>query len=305
VLFLEFQAGAGGLTHAVAAAGVPVLPPDEFTAGGVDFASRQDLENLRARLRRLRADGHCLVLHLAPPCATFSMARNRARRTQLRSRAHPAGLPRIINTDSRARLKEANRIAKESFSLAAWAHGELDAVVTLENPQSSYIWQFVDQSPLELGSFEDRTFSQCRYGTAYRKDTRLRIWGAGFHGMNLRCTSDGTRFSCGRTVAEGHAILGFGGESTAAAAAYPRGVCEAWAQCIASLARAPTAADRVVMTGEGRVHRHIDRGSVDPSRAETRKLEDLACRAGMRNPHRVIADWPHLARAMDPVYRAL
>jgi hypothetical protein len=50
-------------------------------------------------------------------------------------------------------VAEANTVAVESFALAAWAHGELKAVVTLENPRASYIWQFAEQSTVELDNF--------------------------------------------------------------------------------------------------------------------------------------------------------
>ena len=124
VLFLEFQAGEGRLTQAVAAAGVAALPPDELESGGVNFTSRAELKALRVRLKKLREEGHHLIVHLAPPCATFSLARNRAKRTQLRSSARPGGLPRLGEA-ARARVAEANIVALESFALAAWAHGEL------------------------------------------------------------------------------------------------------------------------------------------------------------------------------------
>ena len=140
VLFLEFQAGEGGLTRAVAAAGVAVLPPDEVESGGANFASQSDMGALRSKLKTLSDEGHQLVIHLAPPCSTFSLARNRAKRTQLRSCAHPGGLPGLIDAAARARVAEANVVALASFALAAWAHGELRALVTLENPHSSYIW---------------------------------------------------------------------------------------------------------------------------------------------------------------------
>ena len=304
VLFLEFQAGEGGLTQAVAAAGVAVEPPDELASGGFDFSVAADMIRLRAKLARLRAAGRRLIVHLAPPCATFSAARNRSTRTQMRSSRFPAGLP-SLGADARRRAEEANAIALACFSLAAWAHGELGAVVSLENPRSSYIWPFADQSDVEQGEWEDRSFSQCMYGTPYKKETRLRIWGPGFVGMDKRCNAAGTHFACGRTVAEGHTKLGFGGASTAAAAAYPPGVCAAWAQSIARLAGAFDPEDRVVTTRDGKVRRHVDRGLVADSGKETRRHEDLACQAGMRNPWSVVERWPELAKAMSPVYLAL
>ena len=62
---------------------------------------------------------------------------------------------------------------------------------------------------------------------------------------------------------------------------------------------------RVQVVATGTVHRHVDRGATDPSEAERRKAEDVACNAGMRNPAAVTERWPEIGEAMAPVYRAL
>ena len=74
---------------------------------------------MRAKLTQLRAAGHQLVLHFAPPCATFRAARNRSARTRVRSREFPGGLPNLAEATAHARLSEANAIALETFALAS------------------------------------------------------------------------------------------------------------------------------------------------------------------------------------------
>ena len=82
-LFAEFFAGGGELTRAVRTQGVPTMPPDDLATGGVDFDDVDQVAALRKELRAAAASQH-LVVHLAPQCATFSRARDRAARTRLR-----------------------------------------------------------------------------------------------------------------------------------------------------------------------------------------------------------------------------
>ena len=44
---LVLVAGSGGLSRAVAAAGIPILPPNEFDSGGTDFRNKRSSEGLK------------------------------------------------------------------------------------------------------------------------------------------------------------------------------------------------------------------------------------------------------------------
>ena len=137
-IFCEFFAGKGVLSREVARLGVKVLPPDEVTEGGTDFGSKTQVEKLKEKLKELAEETAQLIIHLAPPCATFSRARDRSAKTRLRSNAWPEGLP-----GKQGRTRHPNLLAKRAFDLANWAADELNAWVTLENPRRSYIWQYV------------------------------------------------------------------------------------------------------------------------------------------------------------------
>ena len=152
LLFLEIFAGEAGLTEAVRNAGVRTLPPNEFAFGGTDFTSDRAVESLKSQLVELRQAGNCLAIHLAPTCSSFSHARDRARRTRVRSSRFPGGLPHLLRRGSAARkaILYANKVAYEAFALAAWARGTLQAVVSNENLDRSYLWPFADNSDLEL-----------------------------------------------------------------------------------------------------------------------------------------------------------
>ena len=102
------------------------------------------------------AQGKQVAVHLAPPCSTFSRARDRSKRTRLRSSTLPRGLD---PQEDRTRI--GNEIADRAFELAHWAADELGALVTLENPQSSYIWAACGAGG---DGFVDIVYSPCRFG---------------------------------------------------------------------------------------------------------------------------------------------
>ena len=97
-VFLELFAEDGVLTEAVAKV-MAVEPPQDFDTGGVDFSDLVAVKSLLWRRWKDLADsGTSLFFHVAPPCASFSRARDRAWRTRLRTPAQPEGM---YPTDSR------------------------------------------------------------------------------------------------------------------------------------------------------------------------------------------------------------
>jgi hypothetical protein len=210
VRFAEFFAGDAQLTSTMEAAGVHCLPPNDLASGGTDFESSSQVKAVKEALRSLRTADSRLVLHLAPPCSTFSQARDISRATRLRSAEHPGGLP-DLTTEQRRDADSANTIARHTFELAKWAAKELRAVVCIEDPLSSYMWLYIDslRTPLSSSSSPgtDIVVSQCLFGTPYRKDwavfdapltyKKLLVWGAseptsGYHASLLERV--GTRF---------------------------------------------------------------------------------------------------------------
>jgi hypothetical protein len=125
---------------------------------------------VRVVLRSLRTLDLLHLLLLAIPCSTFSRARDRSGATCLRSSARPWGLEGLTEAQQ-AIVNEANTIARQAWDLAVWAAKELKAVVMIENPKTSYLWEFLasihpSSSPQP---WCDYIVSQCRFGTAYRK----------------------------------------------------------------------------------------------------------------------------------------
>ena len=60
-----------------------------------------------------------------------------------------------------------------------------------------------------------------------------------------------------------------------------------------------------VVHGDGRVHRHVRRGVDQLSSREVRNQEDAASMAGMRNPEKVVRQWPSLRAVMTKVRHVL
>ena len=138
IIFLELFAGRGKLTSAAAANNVLTCDPDEVSSGGTDFTSEEQIEKVRTRITGYIAQDLQVVLHMAPPCSTFSRARDRSDATKLRSLEHPAG-------DERDPLTaEANLIARNAYQLLLWSV-ERGCMATLENPADSYIWGYYEQ----------------------------------------------------------------------------------------------------------------------------------------------------------------
>jgi len=159
-LFCEFFSGEGSLTSAMVAAGVPVRSPDDLASGGVDFEDKEAVDALGKELGEIVASGVLLMVHFAPPCSTFSRARCRGSKTRLRSDDRPQGLPRLM-----AATRSANLIACNTLYLAEYLAKELHVAVSMENPASSFLWQF-----LHFGSElspSDVVYSCCMFGAPY------------------------------------------------------------------------------------------------------------------------------------------
>jgi len=92
-VFIEFFSGGAGLTAAVRAAGLQTGAPQDLATGGLDVTAPGAMDIAKAMLTDLRATHGEIMVHLAPPCASFSRARDRSHKTRLRSPSFPEGLP--------------------------------------------------------------------------------------------------------------------------------------------------------------------------------------------------------------------
>ena len=295
VLFQEFFAGDANLSEAMGDIGFDVAMPEDLAKGGVDFSDESQVLGLKTRLRKFSEEGRRLCLHLAPPCATFSGARDRSFRTRLRSGKFPEGLPSCRNL-----VEEANKVAEQAYDLATWAAEELCAVVSMENPRNSYLWDFVAGLPQTDSEYSDVLFCSC-----FQKPNRLRCWNWHPTKLEKMCSLEGDRFTCGGSRLEGHTVLEFGSLKTSVAASYGKKLCREWADALAEAVAHDNTTVKVLestsLHSEGRVRRHQLRGEDAESRRERRRAEDQASMAGCRNPADLITKWPRLWSGMDSV----
>ena len=112
------------------------------------------------------------LLHLGPPCSTFSMACNRFHQCRLRSHQHPAGLP-TLNKIQRIKTTEGNGLADVAAELAV-AQTRIKEEATFEQPASSLMLVY---EPVKKLAAEVLTVSVsvdvCMFGAPWIKPTKL------------------------------------------------------------------------------------------------------------------------------------
>ena len=203
LVFGEFFAGKGVRTPAVHAAGLDVMEPQDVATGGADFASPEDLVRVRHRLSQA-SRGRRLALHFAPPCSTFSVARNRSLATKVRSNTQPEGM---LGPDGRRpqEVAVANEIARATAELALWSHTSLGAFVSIENPEGSYLWKLPCFNPLFQEGWSFVKLHACMYGAEFRKPTALLCSPGWAPALSARCEwrPADARYTCGHTGEDG------------------------------------------------------------------------------------------------------
>ena len=273
-VFLELFAGNGELTKQVAKI-VETLPPqDYFTNHGVDFLDLSAVHTLWEEWRALVDAGARLIFHVAPPCATFSRARDRSSRTKLRSSSSPGGL-----YASEPRTLEGNLIAKHTALSVDFLVNELGAAGSWEQPAGSYMFPFLETLGLPTAQPDKVVLlHQCKFGRPWKKPTTFTCYGGlRLRALDKRCTSSSP---CSRPF---HITLGFGSAATAPAAAYPIALCNAYAADVAAYvawSSRRSAVARASVHIEGVVERHQDRGHTRTSARASREAEDASSWAG-------------------------
>lgn len=124
----------------------------------------------RKRIRYLMKAGLVSGIALAPPCSSFSMARNRY---PVRSQLKPWGLDELSSTD-RWKVRTGNRCLRTCLQIVKWS-ALFGIPVCLEIPQTSYMWSVPPLRKLiQQACVLD--IHQCYFGSRWRKATRLAFW---------------------------------------------------------------------------------------------------------------------------------
>ena len=194
---------------------------------------------LRAVKQEIRG-GHVLAASLGPPCGSFGPAGNRWK--AIRSALFPWGLPAADLTEREiVRVAEGSATMQAAFEIIKSLQRQRVPWV-LEHPHASYVFKTTQMLQwLESDSVHFRVVDQCRFGSPWRKRTRL-VFGnvdpLDTERLNVMCTGGGGFCGDGKR----HVILqggaGHGKDMTSLAQAYPKRVCVAMAQSLTAAGRA-------------------------------------------------------------------
>ncbi len=205
---IEICCGHAGLTAALCAAGldavgvdwkgnrhqtcVPVLQVDLTTKDGQQF------------VRELVEQTHVVYVHLAPPCGTYSRARERPIPAHLRRRNAPC--PRPLRTDDQPEgigpddLTAAEAVKVEKGNLIANFCAEIGEAClrlgkwfSIKNPASSIIWLMpAMQQLLANDTVTTFTFHSCMWGGNRKKNTAFVTNMPGFRVLEQEGQCDGS-----------------------------------------------------------------------------------------------------------------
>ena len=145
------------------------------------------------------------MLWLGTPCTTFTSMQNLRSGGPLRSSAAPWGVEGLP-AHQQANIIAGNIFLRFSMSLLAICR-RLHIIAVMENPHTSMIWH----NPLVVkarGWREAREFvvDFCRYGTPWRKRTRLLALHCDLSASSVRC--EGVRGCCSETQRPHERLMG-------------------------------------------------------------------------------------------------
>jgi hypothetical protein len=127
---------------------------------------------VRAPIKTDLMNGRCRGVMLAPPCSSWSVARDRT--YPIRDRERPMGIPHLKEADQ-LKIDIGNKTMHAAVELAECAHAN-GVPWILENPHSSKMWQAPRMLRLRArrGVYEAVT-DFCQWGKPWRKRTRFLI----------------------------------------------------------------------------------------------------------------------------------
>ena len=252
-VFVEVFAGSAGLTCTARQAGIKAIAVDwagnkheaKAASVNVDLSSSSGEATFFQMLEEKRPK----AIHIAPPCGTASLARERPLPSSLlqqgvpqpmplRSPEHVWGLPTLQGLD-RIKVEAANKLYRFAARLMFWCLQAV-CILSIENPLNSYFWSCLVDAVRELGShacslyntLEHVVFSTCLHGGAREKYTKWLSTPGVFTSLAGNCPGESSS----------HRHLPYGVRKhngrwsfdTAAEGAYPAVLCAKAIQCIAA-----------------------------------------------------------------------
>lgn len=227
----DLFAGKGGVSRAVRALGFSAREWELLKGPDHDLTNPVVVFKLLEDIRK----GHVLAVMLAPPCSSFSPARDRT--SVIRNRQHPWGIPGISDKDL-AKVRVGNSCFKTCFKVIRLLD-KFGVPWVLENPHGSKCW-FLPQ----LAAFQQCSNVQtvvtdfCMWGTKWRKRTRLLVGNVDPCDVGrLRKLCCGKKGFCSRTQKRHFQLTGSGPNGipwTRIAQPYPTRLCHSLAHVLLS-----------------------------------------------------------------------
>jgi hypothetical protein len=161
-------AGCGVVSNKVRAAGFAAREWELLNSPAHDLCNPK----VRAPIVADLARGRCIGLMLAPPCSSWSVARDRT--YPIRNERYPMGIPHLKPED-KAKIKIGNDTMHAAVTLARAAH-EHGRPWVLENPHSSKMWRAPAMVRLRALEHVHEVVSDfCQWGKPWRKRTRFLV----------------------------------------------------------------------------------------------------------------------------------
>ena len=164
----DFFAGAGGVARAARALGFSTREWELLQGENHDLTKPAVQSKIKTDIQR----GLVLAAMLAPPCSSFSPARDRAR--VIRTRDCPWGLPNLPLHEVH-KLEVGNACFRAAIKIIKWLdkHG---IPWILENPSTSKAWLLPPLVQLEQANHTQSIVTDfCQFGTRWRKRTKLLV----------------------------------------------------------------------------------------------------------------------------------
>ena len=233
----DFFAGVGGVAKACRKLGYNTKEW-EISRGDCFDLTRNSV------LRQIRQDIQCLLIlgaMLAPPCSSFSIARDRT--AVIRTKDHPWGVPACqLSEKDQERIALGNKCFRSAIKIISW----LDAYGIpwiLENPATSKCWLLPPLQRLAASSHVCTVLTDfCQHGCAWRKRTKLlcgNLDAQDVARLSRLCTGRGV---CSKSLKQHFQLTGsnhLGVPWTRVAQPYPAGLCRDLAFTLTSPTHVP------------------------------------------------------------------
>ena len=226
----DLFSGCGGVALACERLGFVSKQWDIRLGHQCDLTSRNVLYKLKCDIKA----GKIIAVMMAPPCNSFSVARDRTK--VIRTREYPWGIPSVFLTDSELEnIQLGNACFKSCFALIKLLD-KYRIPWILENPASSKCWYLPAWDRVCSQTHVHAVYTDfCRFGTRWKKHTKFvcgNIEWDDLHRVNQQCNGRGICMVTGKP----HFQLtgkGPGGRNwTEIAQPYPSKLCSALAHAL-------------------------------------------------------------------------